>query len=44
MQVNPTSTAMLHCTLEGGETRLLSSVAPTPLCKDFRVKFIEAKN
>ena len=44
MQVNPTSTAMNHCTLLGGETRLLTSVAPTPLCKDFRVKFIEARN
>src|SRR5882672_25177 len=44
MQVNPTSTAKIPCLLEGGETRLLSSVAPTPLCKDFRVKFIEAKN
>lgn len=44
MQVNPTSTAKIPCLIEGGETRLLSSVAPTPLCKDFRVKFIEAKN
>jgi uncharacterized protein YcfL len=44
MQVNPTSTAKIPCLLEGGETRLLSSVAPTPLCKDFRVKFMEAKN
>jgi uncharacterized protein YcfL len=43
MQVNPTSTAKIPCLIEGGETRLLSSVAPTPLCKDFRVKFIEAK-
>jgi uncharacterized protein YcfL len=43
MQVNPTSTAKIPCLLEGGETRLLSSVAPTPLCKDFRVKFMEAK-
>jgi len=44
MQVNPTATAKIPCLLEGGETRLLSSVAPTPLCKDFRVKFMEAKN
>jgi uncharacterized protein YcfL len=44
MQVNPTATAMIPCTLQAGETRLLSSVAPTPLCKDFRVKFIEARN
>jgi len=43
MQVNPTSTAKIPCLLEGGETRLLSSVAPNPLCKDFRVKFMEAK-
>ena len=44
MQVNPTATAMTLCTLQAGETRLLSSVAPTPLCKDFRVKFIEASH
>ena len=44
MQVNPTATAKIPCLLEGGETRLLSSVAPTPLCRDFRVKFMEAKN
>jgi len=44
MQVNPTSTAMIPCTLQAGETRLLQSIAPTPLCKDFRVKFIEASN
>ena len=41
MLVNPTSTALIQAVIEGGETRLISSLAPTPLCKDFRVKFIE---
>ena len=27
--------------IEGGESKFISSVAPTPTCKDFRVKFIE---
>lgn len=43
MQVKPTSVALIPATIEGGETLHLSSVAPTPLCKDFRVKFIERK-
>lgn len=27
--------------IEGGESKFITSVAPTPACKDFRVKFIE---
>jgi uncharacterized protein YcfL len=27
--------------IEGGESKFISSVAPTPACKDFRVKFLE---
>ena len=27
--------------IEGGESKFISSVAPTPACKDFRVKFVE---
>jgi uncharacterized protein YcfL len=27
--------------IDGGESKFISSVAPTPACKDFRVKFIE---
>jgi len=27
--------------IEGGESKFISSVAPAPACKDFRVKFIE---
>jgi uncharacterized protein YcfL len=27
--------------IEGGESKFISSQAPTPACKDFRVKFIE---
>ena len=40
MLVSPTSTALIQCVIEGGETRMLSSLAPTPACKDFRIKFI----
>ncbi len=43
MQVSPTTAALLSATIEGGESIFLSSVAPTPLCKDFRIKFIERK-
>lgn len=42
MQVNPTSRLMMPCTIESQETRFLSSVAPSPLCRDFRIKFIES--
>ena len=27
--------------IEGGESKFISAVAPSPACKDFRVKFIE---
>lgn len=27
--------------IQGGEDKFISSVAPTPACRDFRVKFIE---
>jgi uncharacterized protein YcfL len=27
--------------IEGGESKFISSVAPTPACKDFRIKFLE---
>lgn len=43
MQVKPTTVALQSATIEGGESIFLSSIAPTPLCKDFRVKFIERK-
>ncbi len=42
MQINSTTALLLPCVLEGRETRFLSGVAPTPTCKDFRVKFIES--
>ncbi len=38
----PTDTA-IPITLEGRETRALSTLAPTPLAKDFRVTFFPAK-
>jgi uncharacterized protein YcfL len=27
--------------IEGGESKFISSVAPNPACKDFRIKFVE---
>lgn len=41
MLVSPTSTAVNQCVIAGQETRYLQAVAPTPQCRDFRVKFIE---
>lgn len=42
MQVAPASAGLNTATLEGGESRFLQSVAPTPSCRDFRLKLIEA--
>ena len=44
MQVIPTSTLVQPCIIAGQETRFLSAVAPTPQCRDFRIKFIESSN
>ena len=41
MQVNSLSTAVIGSTIEGKESRFISAVAPTPACKDFRLKLIE---
>ena len=41
MQVNTVASALIPCQIEGKESKMISSVAPTPLCEDFRVKFIE---
>lgn len=42
MQVAPASAGLHTATVEGGESRFLQSVAPTPSCQDFRLKLIEA--
>ena len=42
MQINGISAPAISDSIEGGEDNFISAVAPTPACKDFRVKFIEA--
>lgn len=42
MQVNSVVSTSVPDQIEGGEDKFISCVAPTPECKDFRVKFIEA--
>ena len=41
MQVANVASATVPDQIEGGESKFISSVAPSPACKDFRVKFIE---
>ena len=41
MQINNVASPTIPDQIEGGENKFISSVAPTPACKDFRVKFIE---
>jgi len=42
MQVNNVISAQLPDQIEGKENKIISSIAPNPNCRDFRVKFIEA--
>lgn len=42
MQVNNVLSASIPDQIEGQEDKFISCIAPTPNCKDFRVKFIEA--
>jgi uncharacterized protein YcfL len=42
MQMNSVVSALVPDQIEGKEDKFISCVAPTPDCKDFRVKFIEA--
>ena len=42
MQVASIISALNHSQIEGKETKFVASVAPTPVCKDFRLKLIEA--
>ena len=41
MQINNVASPTIPDQIEGEESKFISSVAPTPACKDFRVKFIE---
>jgi uncharacterized protein YcfL len=41
MQVNNVASPTIPDQIEGGESKFISSVAPSPVCKDFRVKFLE---
>jgi uncharacterized protein YcfL len=41
MQLTTLTPAEVPDEIQGGEDKFISSVAPTPACKDFRVKFIE---
>jgi uncharacterized protein YcfL len=42
MQVNNILSATVPEQIEGQESKMIYSIAPTPACRDFRVKFIEA--
>ncbi|MEJ0091077.1 MAG: YcfL family protein [Limisphaerales bacterium] len=41
MQLNNVASALIPSTIEGRESKFISAVAPTPACKDFRLKLIE---
>jgi uncharacterized protein YcfL len=40
MLLNNVASPTISDQIQGGESKFISSVAPTPACKDFRVKFI----
>ena len=42
MQINGVMTAVIADQIEGGESKYISAIAPTPACKDFRLKLSEA--
>ena len=41
MQINSVMTAVIADQIEGGESKFISAIAPTPACKDFRLKLLE---
>ena len=41
MQLTTVASAVIADQIQGGEDKFISAVAPTPACKDFRVKLIE---
>lgn len=42
MQINNVMSVVVADQIEGGESKFISAVAPTPACKDFRLKLLEA--
>ena len=40
MQITTLAPAEVPDQIQGGEDKFISSLAPTPACRDFRVKFI----
>lgn len=42
MQLNNVLSAAIADQIEGGESKFISAIAPTPACKDFRLKLLEA--
>jgi uncharacterized protein YcfL len=40
MELSTLAPAEIPDEIQGGEDKFISSVAPTPICRDFRVKFI----
>jgi uncharacterized protein YcfL len=44
MQITTLTTAEIPDQIQGGEDKFVFSVAPTPACRDFRVKFIANPN
>jgi len=42
MQITTVMTTTVADQIEGGESKFISAVAPTPACKDFRLKLYEA--
>ena len=41
MQITTLAPVEIADQIQGGEDKFISSMAPTPACRDFRVKFIE---
>jgi len=44
MIINSATATALPLSLEGRETKSVTALAPTPMAKDFRIKFLEAVN
>lgn len=42
MQINTVTSSVIADQIEGGESKFISAIAPTPACKDFRLKLLEA--
>jgi len=44
MQITTLTTVEVPDQIQGAEDKFISAVAPTPECRDFRVKFIANQN